>query len=52
MTPEEILHELDESNSTKVKLAITDIDGILRGKVISIEKIQGYSRRDTLGFAM
>lgn len=41
MTPEEILHELDESNSTKVKLAITDIDGVLRGKVISIEKFKG-----------
>ena len=41
MTPEELLHKLDEQNATKVKLAITDIDGILRGKVISIEKFKG-----------
>ncbi len=40
MTTAELLHELDEMNATKVKLAITDIDGILRGKVISIEKFR------------
>jgi glutamine synthetase len=33
-----ILHKLKEKGTTKVKLAITDIDGILRGKVVSFDK--------------
>jgi glutamine synthetase len=33
-----ILQQLSDANTEKVKLAITDIDGILRGKVISFEK--------------
>ena len=33
-----ILRQLAEQNTEKVKLAITDIDGILRGKMISFEK--------------
>lgn len=37
--PEEnILHLLAEQNTEKVKVAITDIDGVLRGKMISYEK--------------
>jgi glutamine synthetase len=35
---ESILRNLAEQNTEKVKLAITDIDGILRGKMISFEK--------------
>jgi len=40
-TIEEILQQLTEQNTEKVKLAVTDIDGILRGKVISFEKFRG-----------
>jgi len=34
----ELLKQLAEKNTTKVKLAITDMDGILRGKMVSFEK--------------
>lgn len=34
----DLLQQLAEKNTTKVKLAITDMDGILRGKMISFEK--------------
>ncbi len=34
----QILHKLKEKGTTKVKLAITDIDGILRGKIVSFDK--------------
>ena len=34
----DLLQLLAEKNTTKVKLAITDMDGILRGKMISFEK--------------
>ena len=37
-TPDKILQRLAEQNTEKVKLAITDMDGILRGKLISYEK--------------
>jgi len=37
-TVADILELLSERNTQKVKLAITDIDGVLRGKVISFEK--------------
>jgi len=37
----EILQLLTEQNTEKVKLAVTDIDGVLRGKVISFEKFRG-----------
>jgi len=33
-----LLEKLSDGNTTKVKLAVTDIDGILRGKVVSFEK--------------
>lgn len=39
-TTAEIIRLLDEQGSQKVKLAITDIDGVLRGKVISYEKFK------------
>ncbi len=36
----EILQILAERGAEKIKLAITDIDGVLRGKLISIEKFR------------
>src|SRR3954447_19292067 len=33
-----LLQQLAEQNTEKVKVAITDIDGVLRGKMISFEK--------------
>jgi glutamine synthetase len=33
-----LLQQLTEQNTEKVKLAVTDIDGILRGKMVSFEK--------------
>lgn len=38
MTTQQILDYVKQHPSQKVKLAITDIDGILRGKYISLEK--------------
>ncbi len=35
-----VLQSLTESGAEKVKLAITDVDGVLRGKVISVEKFK------------
>lgn len=36
----EVIKLLEQNGSGKVKLAITDIDGVLRGKVISFEKFR------------
>src|SRR4051812_26114293 len=36
----DVLQFLSEQNTEKVKLAITDIDGILRGKIVSFEKFK------------
>lgn len=33
-----LLKQLADKKMQKVKLAVTDIDGVLRGKVISFEK--------------
>ncbi|MCP4459842.1 MAG: glutamine synthetase [Cytophagales bacterium] len=41
MTSKQIIKHLKDLEATKVKLAITDIDGILRGKVISLDKFEG-----------
>ena len=38
MTTKQIIDYVKKHPSQKVKLAITDIDGILRGKYISVEK--------------
>ena len=35
LTPKAIVQNLSAANTEKVKLAITDIDGVLRGKMIS-----------------
>src|SRR5882672_1826142 len=45
LTIKEVLKTLADSNAEKVKLAITDIDGILRGKVISIEKFRSVAEK-------
>jgi len=38
MTSEEIIQYVKDHPSGKVKIAFTDIDGVLRGKYISAEK--------------
>ncbi len=38
LSPDTLLRQLTEQNVEKVKIAITDIDGVLRGKLISFEK--------------
>ena len=38
LSKDKVLQLLAEQNTEKVKLAVTDIDGILRGKMISYEK--------------
>jgi len=43
MTPKQALEALKTAKTNKVKLAITDIDGVLRGKVVSIEKFQSIA---------
>ncbi len=45
MTPEEMVTYVKEHPSGKVKIAFTDIDGVLRGKYISAEKL--LSIKDT-----
>jgi glutamine synthetase len=37
---DDLLHELELAGTEKVKLAITDIDGVLRGKVIGFDKFK------------
>lgn len=41
----ELLTQLAAQQTEKVKLAITDIDGVLRGKVISFEKFQSVAEK-------
>jgi len=41
----DILQLLTEQNTEKVKLAVADIDGILRGKVISFEKFRSIAEK-------
>ena len=40
---DELLHQLEAGKAEKVKLAITDIDGILRGKVSSFDKFRSIA---------
>jgi glutamine synthetase len=49
MNKEEILSIIRNHPSGKVKLAVSDIDGILRGKYVSAEKFLGIAD-DTFGF--
>lgn len=41
----DLLQQLADKNTRKVKLAITDIDGVLRGKVISFEKFRSVAEK-------
>jgi len=43
---DEIIAMVKESQSGKVKLAITDIDGILRGKIIHLEKFLSVAEKN------
>ncbi|HMP95199.1 MAG TPA: hypothetical protein PKD90_20120, partial [Phnomibacter sp.] len=36
----DLILQLKQQNHTKVKLAVTDIDGLLRGKIISLDKFE------------
>jgi glutamine synthetase len=47
MDIKEILHYVKNHASGKVKIAITDIDGILRGKYISVEKFLSFAEYET-----
>ena len=47
MDIKEILPYVKNHDSGKVKIAITDIDGILRGKYISTEKFLSIADADT-----
>src|SRR5882762_2367096 len=40
-----LLQELADRQTEKVKLAITDIDGVLRGKVMSFEKFRSVAEK-------
>ncbi|MGB8192892.1 MAG: glutamine synthetase family protein [Chitinophagaceae bacterium] len=39
-TTNEVMQQLVANNTTKVKLAATDIDGVLRGKLVSFDKFK------------
>ncbi|MFT3934654.1 MAG: glutamine synthetase family protein [Chitinophagaceae bacterium] len=43
--PATLIQQLAEKNIHKVKLAITDIDGVLRGKVISFDKFKSVAEK-------
>jgi glutamine synthetase len=43
MTTKEILHRCESHPSQRVKIAYSDIDGILRGKYISVEKFRSVA---------
>jgi len=47
MTTKEIIQYVKDHSSGKVKIAITDIDGILRGKYISTEKFISIAEEGT-----
>ncbi|MBJ6368872.1 glutamine synthetase family protein [Snuella sedimenti] len=39
MDKQEVIKKLKESKHTKVKVAVTDIDGVLRGKLMHVDKL-------------
>jgi glutamine synthetase len=41
----ELMHQLESAKTEKVKLAITDIDGVLRGKVMSFDKFRSIAAK-------
>ena len=38
MTTDEVLARIDQLGASNIKLAVTDIDGVLRGKYVSRDK--------------
>ncbi len=42
----EIIKQLTEKDTQKVKLAVVDMDGVLRGKVISFEKFKSVAEKN------
>lgn len=40
-TAEEVLRELDKLDTRRIKVAVTDLDGILRGKYMHVDKLRG-----------
>ena len=45
LVAKDVLQKLADSNTQKIKLAVTDIDGVLRGKVISFEKFVSVAEK-------
>jgi len=45
LTTKQVLQALADVHAEKVKVAITDVDGVLRGKVISIEKFLSIAEK-------
>ncbi|MFT3703362.1 MAG: glutamine synthetase family protein [Agriterribacter sp.] len=43
LTTATLIKELADSNTQKIKLAITDLDGVLRGKVMSFDKFKSIA---------
>ncbi len=43
LKPAALIKKLTEENIQKIKLAVTDIDGVLRGKVISFDKFKSIA---------
>ena len=41
----DLVSQLTEQDTQKVKLAVTDIDGVLRGKVVSFEKFKSIAEK-------
>src|SRR5664279_1167398 len=44
-TTAKLLQQLNDKNNRKVKVAVTDIDGVLRGKVISFDKFKSVAEK-------
>src|SRR5450432_1742494 len=44
-TTANLLQQLTDKNTRKVKLAVTDIDGVLRGKVMSFDKFKSVAEK-------
>ena len=44
----QVLDALKKAGATKVKVAVSDIDGILRGKYLHIDKFAGADRKSVV----
>lgn len=49
LTPEQIVQELEERGTRRIKLGLTDIDGVLRGKYLTMDKFRSLAT-DSAGF--